>query len=349
MSAVLTIEKVNKKYPDGFHAVRDVSFSVEQGETLCLLGTSGCGKTTLLKMINRLIEPTSGSIYLRGRDTREWNVTLLRRGIGYVIQSIGLFPHMKIKDNVALVPRLCGWDEKAIKERVRELMEMVHLEPEKFLERYPCELSGGQQQRVGVIRALAVDPDVILMDEPFGALDPITRSRIQEEFIQLRRNLGKTILIVTHDLSEAVKLGDRIALIHQGSIEQLDTPQQLIQNPASEFVRSFFSRHQSQKFPSALCASDIAIAGVGAGVGAGAGATAGAGTTAGAGAGASSSGFGLEINGSVSAREAVSLYLGSGGKVITVLDDEGISLGVINEEAIVRVFSLTFWEDISRA
>ncbi len=204
MAAVLTIEKVNKKYPDGFHAVRDVSFSVEQGETLCLLGTSGCGKTTLLKMINRLIEPTSGFIYLRGRDTRECNVTLLRRGIGYVIQSIGLFPHMRIKDNVALVPRLCGWDEKAIAKRVRELMEMVHLEPEKFLERYPCELSGGQQQRVGVIRALAVDPDIILMDEPFGALDPITRANIQEEFVQLKSNLGKTIIIVTHDLSEAI-------------------------------------------------------------------------------------------------------------------------------------------------
>jgi osmoprotectant transport system ATP-binding protein len=308
----------------GNHAVKDVTFSVEQGETLCLLGTSGCGKTTLLKMINRLIEPTSGTIYLRGRDTREWDVIALRRGIGYVIQSIGLFPHMKIRDNVALVPRLCRWDEKAIEDRIRQLMEMVHLEPEKYMDRFPCELSGGQQQRVGVIRALAADPDVILMDEPFGALDPITRSKIQEEFISLKRSLGKTIIIVTHDLAEALRLGDRIALVHQGSIEQLGTADELLKSPANEFVKSFFSSHHMQKLPSSLSASDIAVPGDWPSL------------------------TGPEIKGSASAMEAVAKYMENGGTTIGVADDEGKPIGVIDGKALVQVFSSQFWEDLSR-
>ncbi|MDQ7825587.1 MAG: ABC transporter ATP-binding protein [Candidatus Eremiobacteraeota bacterium] len=324
MGALLSLEKVNKNYPDGFHAVKDVSFSVEQGETLCLLGTSGCGKTTLLKMINRLIEPTSGTICLKGRDTREWDVIALRRGIGYVIQSIGLFPHMTIRDNVALVPRLCGWDEKAIEQRTMHLMEMVHLEPENYMDRFPRELSGGQQQRVGVIRALAADPDMILMDEPFGALDPITRSKIQEEFMALKRSLGKTIIIVTHDLAEALRLGDRIALVHQGSIEQLGTPDELIRSPANDFVKSFFSSHHAQMVPSALSASDIALPGDW------------------------PPGPGLQIKGSASAMEAVAEYMENGGTPIGVIDEEGKPLGVIDGKALVRVFSSRFWEDLSR-
>jgi osmoprotectant transport system ATP-binding protein len=324
MSALLSLEKVNKKYPDGFHAVKDVTFSVEQGETLCLLGTSGCGKTTLLKMINRLIEPTSGAIFLRGRDTREWDVIALRRGIGYVIQSIGLFPHMKIRDNVALVPRLCGWEEKTIADRTRRLMEMVHLEPEKYMDRFPCELSGGQQQRIGVIRALAADPDMILMDEPFGALDPITRSKIQEEFMSLRSSLGKTIIIVTHDLAEALRLGDRIALVHQGSIEQLGTAGELLRSPANDFVKSFFSSHHAQKDPSALSASDIAVPGEAKSV------------------------TGLQIRGSASAMDAAAMFVECGGNVIVVTDDEGNPTGMIDGNALVRVFSSRFWEDFSK-
>jgi len=324
MSTILSLERVNKKYHDGFHAVKDVTFSVEQGETLCLLGTSGCGKTTLLKMINRLIEPTSGIIYLQGRDTREWDGIALRRGIGYVIQSIGLFPHMKIRDNVALVPRLCGWDEKTIDKRIRYLMGMVHLEPEHYMDRFPCELSGGQQQRVGVIRALAADPDVILMDEPFGALDPVTRSLIQEEFISLKRSLGKTIIIVTHDLAEALRLGDRIALVHQGSIEQLGTADELIKSPANEFVRNFFSSHHVQSSPSSLCASDIAVPGD------------------------RPLPEGVVIEGSLSAMEAVSLYTKNGGAAIGVIDKEGKPIGVIDGKALVQVFSPRFWDDQAR-
>jgi osmoprotectant transport system ATP-binding protein len=317
MKTALSIDKVNKKYADGSHAVADVSFDVAEGETLCLLGTSGCGKTTLLKMINRLIEPTSGTIRVGGRDTREWDIIELRRSIGYVIQSIGLFPHMTIYDNVALVPRLKAWPEKEVRERVHNLLAMVNLDPAQFSARYPGELSGGQQQRVGVIRALAADPGIILMDEPFGALDPITRTQIQDEFLQIRERLGKTIVIVTHDLAEAIKLADRIALIDRGSVVQLDTPAHLLEKPSSPFVKNFFALHRGHRLPDSLRASDIARPAL-------EGACAEAPC----------------IDADMPLSEVIAVFLSQKGAVLSVKNDGGI----IDGEAIAHVFAKEFWD-----
>jgi osmoprotectant transport system ATP-binding protein len=201
-----------------------LDLEVEEGGTLILLGESGCGKTTTLKMINRLIEPTSGRVYVQGRSTIEWDPIELRRRIGYVLQEAGLFPHFTIAENVSLVLRLLNWDEDRRFERTREMLELVELDPERFADRYPHELSGGQRQRVGVARALAADPKIILLDEPFGALDAITRSNLQKEFARLVRDLGKTAVFVTHDLHEAMLLGSRIALMDKGKIVMLDKP-----------------------------------------------------------------------------------------------------------------------------
>lgn len=224
-------------------AVDSVSFRVEEGETLCLIGTSGSGKTTCMKMINRLIEPTSGEIRVDGTEVRRFDVVRLRRRIGYVIQKGGLFPHMTVAQNVGLLPRLEGWPAARIERRVEELLERVNLPPAEFARRYPRELSGGQQQRVGVARALALDPPHILMDEPFGALDPITRNTLQEEFLRLQREVRKTIILVTHDLEEAFKMGDRIALMDAGRLVQVGTPEELLARPADDFVAAFLRRH----------------------------------------------------------------------------------------------------------
>src|SRR4051794_20825852 len=205
-----------------------------------LVGPSGCGKTTTMKMINRLIEPTEGRIFIGDEDVTKKDPDELRRHIGYVIQGAGLFPHMTVADNIGLVPRLLKWDRARIRDRVDELLELVNLEPEQFRGRYPRELSGGQQQRVGVARGLAADPPVLLMDEPFGAVDPITRQRLQDELLRLQDELKKTIVFVTHDFDEAVKLGDRIAILQVGSkIVQYDTPEQILSHPANEFVEGF--------------------------------------------------------------------------------------------------------------
>lgn len=203
----------------------NLNLTVSRGETLVLLGESGCGKTTTLKLVNRLYMPTAGDVLVEEKSTREWDAIVLRRHIGYVIQEGGLFPHFTIADNVGLVPALAGWDEQRIGLRVRELLKMVGLDPERFAERYPRELSGGQRQRIGVARALAADPPLLLLDEPFGALDPLTRSSLQKEFAELARDLGKTAILVTHDVREALLLGDRIALMHAGEIVLLETPQ----------------------------------------------------------------------------------------------------------------------------
>jgi osmoprotectant transport system ATP-binding protein len=208
----------------------DVTFSVQRGETLVLLGRSGAGKTTALKLINRLLEPTQGEVRVEGRSTTEWDPIALRRHIGYVVQEIGLFPHFTVERNIALVPRLEQWAEERIRARVRELLALVGLEPEKFLERYPHQLSGGQRQRVGVARALAADPPILLMDEPFGALDPLTRGELQQEFQTLQKRLGKTIVIVTHDVGEALLLGSRIALIEAGELTGVYTPKEFLRS-----------------------------------------------------------------------------------------------------------------------
>ena len=212
----------------GTNIITDLNLTVERGETLVLLGESGCGKTTTLKLVNRLFEPSAGEVRVEGKTTTAWDPIALRRRIGYVIQEGGLFPHFTIARNVALVPSLSGWDEARTAERVRELLSLVGLDPERFADRYPRELSGGQRQRVGVARALAADPPLLLLDEPFGALDPLTRASLQREFADLSQRLGKTAILVTHDVREALALGTRIGLMHKGKLLLLDTPEQFL-------------------------------------------------------------------------------------------------------------------------
>ena len=248
-----------KTYPGGTTAVRDLSLTISSGSTLCFIGTSGCGKTTTLKMINRLIEPTSGVISIGGTSTMDRDPIELRRSIGYVIQRGGLFPHMSVSNNVAVVAKLVGWDAARTSERVDQLLDLVSLEPDEYRDRLPHELSGGQQQRVGVARALMVDPPIILMDEPFGALDPITRDALQDEFVRLQRELGKTIVFVTHDMSEAVKLADQIAIMDAGVLQQAGSPTDLIEHPANEFVADFMRSHRQRRAPDEMTVADVLV------------------------------------------------------------------------------------------
>ncbi|MFC6015458.1 ABC transporter ATP-binding protein [Plantactinospora solaniradicis] len=239
-AAAITLDQVRKQYPDGTVAVGELSLEVKAGELVVLIGPSGCGKSTVLRMINRLIEPTSGRILLGDEDVTRADPVQLRRRIGYVIQNVGLFPHQTISANVGTVPRLLGWSRSLIQARAGELLDLVGLDPATFGPRYPHELSGGQRQRVGVARALAADPVVLLMDEPFSAVDPIARGRLQEEFLRLQAEVRKTIVLVTHDLDEAVRLGDRIVVLSQGGrLEQYASPATLLGEPASAFVREF--------------------------------------------------------------------------------------------------------------
>lgn len=244
------------KYFNSKAAVDHISFQIDEGQTMVLLGTSGCGKTTTMKMINRLIEPSSGEIYIGGKDIRRQSPEVLRRNIGYVIQSVGLFPHFTVAQNIGLVPSLIGWDKKKIKVRCDELMALIGLSP-NLLERFPHELSGGQQQRVGLARALAADPQLILLDEPFGALDPITKQQIQKEFLTLEALKKKTMLMVTHDVFEAVSLGDSICLMDKGKIQQQGTPYELIFKPASSFVHKFFNTQRFRLELQVVKLSDI--------------------------------------------------------------------------------------------
>jgi osmoprotectant transport system ATP-binding protein len=237
---MIRLEGVGKRYPDGTVAVHSLDLDVPEGELVVLVGPSGCGKSTTLKMVNRLIEPTNGRILLAGEDVTAVDPVRLRRRMGYVIQQVGLFPHQNVATNVATVPKLLGWDRKRTSSRVHELLDLVGLDPTRFAKRYPHQLSGGQRQRVGVARALAADPPVLLMDEPFGAVDPIVRDRLQGEFLRLQEEVRKTILFVTHDLDEAVRLGDRIAVFREGGhLEQYDAPARILGAPASDFVKSF--------------------------------------------------------------------------------------------------------------
>ncbi|WP_053741600.1 ABC transporter ATP-binding protein [Streptomyces sp. NRRL WC-3618] len=240
-SATIEVENLTKRYPGSSGpSVDNVSMEIKAGETVVLVGPSGCGKSTTLKMINRLIEPSGGRIRIGGEDVTDMDPVRLRRRIGYAIQSSGLFPHMTVAQNIALVPRMTGWPAGRIKARVAEMLDLVGLDPGEFHDRYPRQLSGGQQQRVGVARALAADPPVLLMDEPFGAVDPVTREHLQDELIRLQRELHKTIVFVTHDFDEAIKLGDRIAVLRERShIAQFDTPEAILTHPADDFVSGF--------------------------------------------------------------------------------------------------------------
>jgi osmoprotectant transport system ATP-binding protein len=244
---MIRLDSVTKRFGNQV-AVRELSLEVGAGEVCMLVGPSGCGKTTTMKMINRLVEPSGGRIFLDGDDVTAVDPVQLRRRVGYVIQQVGLFPHQTVGENVATVPRLLGWDRTKRRARVDELLELVGLDPTEYRDRYPAQLSGGQRQRVGVARALGVDPPVLLMDEPFGAIDPITRERLQNEFLRLQREVRKTVVFVTHDIDEAVKLGDRIAILKQGGIlEQYDTPAEILGNPANEFVADFVGSDRGLK------------------------------------------------------------------------------------------------------
>ncbi len=241
---LITFKNVGKTYPDGFEALKNIDFQIKEGELVALIGPSGCGKTTTMRMINRLIEPSKGTILIDGEDIANRNPVELRRNIGYVIQQIGLLPHMTIEDNISLVPRLKGWEKEKYDGKVDELLDLVGLDPKTFRTRYPSELSGGQQQRIGVIRALAAEPPIILMDEPFSALDPISREQLQDELVKLQDTIKKTIVFVTHDMDEAIKIADKIAILNKGEIVQFDTPERILRHPANDFVKGFIGENR---------------------------------------------------------------------------------------------------------
>jgi osmoprotectant transport system ATP-binding protein len=242
---MIRLERVTKRYPGGQVAVRDLTIEFATGQLTMLVGPSGCGKTTTLKMINRLIEPTEGRIFHDEQDVTHIDPVVLRLRMGYVIQNVGLFPHLSIADNVATVPRLLEWDKARIRRRVDELLELVGLDPKQFAHRYPHQLSGGQRQRVGVARALGADPPILLMDEPFGAIDRIARERLQNEFLRIQREVRKTVVFVTHDIDEAVMVGDRICLLEmQAKVAQYDTPDAILTRPASPYVAEFLGRER---------------------------------------------------------------------------------------------------------
>ncbi|HLW18057.1 MAG TPA: betaine/proline/choline family ABC transporter ATP-binding protein [Actinomycetota bacterium] len=257
---MISLRDVSKHFPSSSgNAVNDLSLDINEGELAVLVGPSGCGKTTTMRMINRLIEPSSGEIFVGGSDVMKQDPVMLRRGIGYVIQSVGLLPHRTIEQNIATVPQLLGWDEQRIGARVRELTALLDLDDE-LLRRYPGELSGGQRQRVGVARALAVDPPVMLMDEPFAAVDPIIRARLQDQFLDIQRRLRKTIVFVTHDIDEAIKLADRIAILNIGAkVEQYAPPEEILRAPASDFVSRFVGAERGLKRLALISVADVEI------------------------------------------------------------------------------------------
>ena len=311
--ASIELLNVTKQYPGQDQAaVENFSMKINPGELIMLVGPSGCGKTTTMKMINRIIEPTGGSITIDGEDVLSLDQNTLRRRIGYVIHQIGLFPHMTIAENVSVVPKLLGWSKEKTAARVEELLSVVELDPKTFLNRYPKQLSGGQQQRVGVARALAADPPVMLMDEPFGATDPITREKLQAEFLRLQESIGKTIVFVTHDFDEAIKLGDRIAVLGPKSkIEQFDTPAKILANPASAYVSSFIGEGAALKRLALLLVGNTKM-------GASSKAHAKAGT----------------VKVSDNLREALDRIVLAGGNTIGVLDASGATVGSLSIEQI---------------
>jgi osmoprotectant transport system ATP-binding protein len=313
-TSMISLRDVTKRFPNASApAVGGLSLDVLEGETLVLVGPSGCGKTTALRMINRLIEPTSGSISIGGRETMEMDPVELRRGIGYVIQSVGLLPHRTVGDNIGTVPRLLGWDAGRVAERVRQLTELLELQQE-LLDRYPSELSGGQRQRVGVARALAADPPIMLMDEPFAAVDPIVRARLQEQFLDIQARLRKTIVFVTHDVDEAIIMADRIAILNVGGVlEQLAPPEEILKTPANEFVKRFVGSERTLKRLSLILVSDLHLDPPGA-----------------------ADADGAVVDPGATVREALDAILAAGATAIRVVDGGGNERGVLTLDHISR-------------
>ena len=312
----IELEGVTKTYPGQSEAaVEDFSMRIEPGELVMFVGPSGCGKTTTMKMINRIIEPTSGSIRIDGKNVLSLDPNQLRRHIGYVIQQIGLFPHLTIAENIAVVPRLLGWSKSRTAERVDELLRTVQLDPGQFAKRYPKQLSGGQQQRAGVARALAADPPVMLMDEPFGATDPITREKLQAEFLRLQSEIGKTIIFVTHDFDEAVRLGDRIAVMGERSrIEQFDTPANILAAPANDYVASFIGHGAALKRLVLIPVLSASLA-------------------------PSRGGTSPRLAATATLRDAVDLLVLTGAPSLDVIDESGTPIGSLDHPAISAVLA----------
>jgi osmoprotectant transport system ATP-binding protein len=310
---MINMEHVTKRFAaDGPASVDDLSLVVPEGTTTALIGPSGCGKTTTMRMINRLIDPTDGKIIVNGEDVTKVDPVELRRHIGYVIQQVGLFPHMTIAQNIAAVPKLLGWTEAKIKNRTEELLDLVGLDPSEMLKRYPRQLSGGQRQRIGVARALAADPPVLLMDEPFGAIDPIARTRLQDEFRQILQRVRKTVVLVTHDLDEAIRLGDRIAIMKSGKIVQYDTPDALLSHPADAFVENFVGIDRAIKRLSLFTVNDAMNA---------AAPRTGAST----------------VTPTSSLRDALALMVAANSDVLAVVDESGTVKGQLTRDAIFSV------------
>jgi osmoprotectant transport system ATP-binding protein len=319
-AAEIVFENVTKRYPGRSEpAVDSLSLAIPAGDLCVLVGPSGGGKTTAMKMVNRLIDITEGDIRIDGRSVRELEPTQLRRGIGYVIQQIGLFPHMTVAGNIGTVPRLLGWDRDDIRQRTRELIELVGLDPDADRDRYPGELSGGQRQRVGLARAMAADPPLMLMDEPFGALDPITRVRLQDEFLRLHREIRKTVIFVTHDIDEAIKMGDRIAILREGGVlAQYATPDVLLARPADDFVARFVGADRALKRLALARVGDLELPPP----------------------------DGTAVNGpraslDTSLRDALSLMLETGSERLTAVDGDGRPAGVVTIELVSRALART--------
>jgi osmoprotectant transport system ATP-binding protein len=306
-AATLELRDVSKRYEGQREpAIVDLSFSVGAGEVCVLVGPSGSGKTTALRLINRMIPLSAGDILIGGESVLEREPHELRRQIGYVIQQIGLFPHLTVADNIATVPRLLCWDKRRTKARVTELLELVGLDPEQTASRYPAQLSGGQQQRVGVARALAADPPLMLMDEPFGAIDPITRARLQDEFKRLQEQVRKTVVFVTHDIDEAIKMGDKIAILREGGrLAQYDTPAQILTHPADEFVAEFVGADRALKRLGLSTLDDIELGKL------------------------SGAALGGTVPRTTTVRDALSALLAEGGRPLVVVDERGRPLGVV--------------------
>jgi osmoprotectant transport system ATP-binding protein len=312
---VIRLAGVTKRFPgQPAPAVDGLTLEIEAGRTCVLIGPSGSGKTTTLRMINRLVEPTSGRIEVNGVDVARLDPVRLRRSMGYVIQHVGLFPHLTVAENVATVPRLLRWPAPRVRERVDAMLELVGLEPALYRGRFPRELSGGQRQRAGVARALAADPPVMLMDEPFGAIDPITRGRLQDELLGILRTIGKTVVLVTHDVDEAMKMGDRVAILRDGRLVQYAPPAEILTRPADDFVEAFVGRDRALKRLTLLPVADVMTAGVP----------------------PAADADGAVVAREASATEALSLMLASGRTRLAVVDAAGRPVGVVTLDAIRR-------------